>query len=478
MRASRSTSLILSCLLFLSLAPLGFGEGSGPAARRLPAELTGRWSGTLLVPRPAESGGGEQKETFTLRILPEGFGLVDFPDRNMFGFPASPLDYEGGRLRFGLGHGASALDFDGALRSGASDMGGSVSQGRVEGTWSLSRDPEPKGYGSALEIPAKGGPLRGSLVTPASPRPLPLVILVAGSGQTDRDGNNYQIPGRNDSLRLLSAALAERGLASFRYDRRGVGESLALAPSESTLRFDDEIGDLRTILSVLGADPRFSRIVLVGHSQGALVAASLLASAEGLPEGMRSRLSLVVLASGAASARDAFEKAIAQAPADQREIGKEILAVILAGKLWPDPPPYYADYFRPSFQPYLSGWLKRSLKELLPLTKVPLLLVQGDRDMQVELGDFLGLAQARPDAAAAVIPDMNHVLKSVPDAVEENFASFSRPDFPVAQGLVDAIVDFALGAALPADLPRVDGGILPSSGGGLLPSSGQSATAP
>jgi hypothetical protein len=87
-----------------------------------------------------------------------------------------------------------------------------------------------------------------------------LAIFVPGSGSTDRDGNNYQVPGTNDSTLQLALALASRGIASFRYDKRGVGESWALAPDESRLSFDDYIEDLRAILARLAKEPGFSGI--------------------------------------------------------------------------------------------------------------------------------------------------------------------------------------------------------------------------
>jgi len=477
---------LISMACFLGGDPAMLGAQSstgsqattGPASMvRLSEALVGRWQGSLDVPRPDLGQGREQSEAFSLRILPEGFVLVDFPERNIFGFPAMPVTVRKGHFSFDLGAGKGLVHLEGgatASSGGKASLAGIVSQGGVDGTWRLFRSERSPGYGRELDIAVPGGSLRGSLVLPQALAKCPLAILVSGSGRTDRDGNNYQVPGRNDSFLMLSAALSERGVASYRYDRRGVGESLALAPEESSLRFGDEVADLGAAVARLAADPRFSSIVLVGHSDGALVAASLLATSDRGIAAVRDRTGLAVLASGAQSALETFQKAIAAAPEAERAEGEAILNTILAGGTWPHPSPYYADFFRPSFQAYLTGWLNRDLKDLLPKVGARLLLVQGDRDMQVELHDFMGLAAVRSDAPALIIPDMNHVLKSVPDEVDANISSFSKPGFPVAEGLVAALVAFAEGKNPPSDLVRVDGGAtLPSKATGSIPTDGE-----
>lgn len=448
---------LLLVLFAIVLLGLRAAADSAPAGE---APWAGRWTGSLVVPRPGQA---EQTEALSLRLLPEGFVLVDFPDRRIYGFPVRAGRLSSETVLFDLGGGAGALHFEGRLSVDRGPvLSGRVVQGGVEGSWSLAKEGPGSGSGEAWELARKGGYLRGSLLVPAASGPRPLVVLVAGSGQTDRDGNNYQVPGRNDSLLLLARALAAEGVASLRYDRRGVGESIGLAAEESTLRFEDEVADLGAVLDAAARDGRFSSIVVAGHSDGALAAADLLAARDYVPPGKYR--GLAVLASGSTSALETFRKAIEGAPATERGEGEAILAALLAGGSWPKPSSYYADFFRPSFQPYLRGWLRASLKELLPAVKGSLLLVQGDRDMQVELQDFLGLAAARPEARALVLPGMNHVLKRVPAEVEANFASFSDPSYPVDPDLVASLAAFARGEPSPAGLPRVDGG-RPGSGG-------------
>src|SRR5690606_33195516 len=128
-------------------------------------------------------------------------------------------------------------------------------------------------YAVTLEV--LGGRLHGSLLMPKTEQPLPVALLIAGSGPTDRNGNNPM--GRNNSLKPLAQGLAGQGVASLRYDKRGVGEGLALAPDERELSVETYVADAAAWVRKLQEDPRFASVILIGHSEGALVA-SLVAA--------------------------------------------------------------------------------------------------------------------------------------------------------------------------------------------------------
>src|SRR5690606_11236335 len=107
---------------------------------------------------------------------------------------------------------------------------------------------------------------------PAGGAPSPVVLIIAGSGPTDRDGNSPLLPGQNNSLRLLAEGLAQRGIATLRYDKRGIAESANAELREADLRFNTYVDDAAALLSRLHDDARFSRVSVVGHSEGALIA--------------------------------------------------------------------------------------------------------------------------------------------------------------------------------------------------------------
>jgi len=447
---------LLALVLALALLPLTALGAQAPS--RSPAPL--RLEGELRVPTP---GGGTQDETLALRILPEGYGLVDLAGRSILGFPVLPLSWNGQLLAFSMGEGAGRVDFSGRTVEGGR-VEGKVSQGQVEGSFVLAPAVDRGEGGAETGIEVPGGVIRGSLLLPEGKGPWPLLILVSGAGSADRNGNNYQVPGRNDSLLALARALAADGVASFRYDKRGTGESLALAPDESVLRFDDYLDDLRRLVALFSRDGRFGLLSVAGTGEGALVAAAALR------DDPKARVAL--LCAGAKSALDSFREAIEAAPAELKEEGRAILASVLSGKPWPEPSTYFADFFRPSFQAYLGSWLHLELKTLLPAFRGELLLVQGDRDMQVELADFLGLAVLRPTSPALVAAGMNHVLKEVPPEVDLNLASFSDPSYPVSGELVEALSAFARGGTPPPGIARADGGRLPGGGGAPEPAPG------
>ncbi|MEA5389934.1 alpha/beta fold hydrolase [Cyanobium gracile UHCC 0139] len=114
------------------------------------------------------------------------------------------------------------------------------------------------------------GTLYGTQIFPTSHLPTPVVLIIAGSGPTDRNGNG-PLAGENNSLKQLAEGLADHGIASIRYDKRGIGESSAAGPEEVDLRFDTYADDAALWIQRLQLDPRFSSVTVIGHSEGSLI---------------------------------------------------------------------------------------------------------------------------------------------------------------------------------------------------------------
>jgi predicted alpha/beta hydrolase len=121
-----------------------------------------------------------------------------------------------------------------------------------------------------VHITTSTGTLYGTQIIPTSNVPEPVVLIIAGSGPTDRDGNN-PLGGPNNSLKLLAEGLAGHGIASIRYDKRGIGESSAAGTKEVDLRFDTYVEDAALWIQQLQADSRFSSVTVIGHSEGSLI---------------------------------------------------------------------------------------------------------------------------------------------------------------------------------------------------------------
>lgn len=278
------------------------------------------------------------------------------------------------------------------------------------------------------------GKLAGTLELPAAAGKVPVALIIAGSGPTDRDGNTAGM-GHNDSLKMLAAALADAGIASVRYDKRGIAASASAAPSESDLRFDMYVDDAAAWLDKLKSDRRFSSVMVIGHSEGSLI---------GMIAAQRAGAAAFVSISGAAeSATAILRKQLAgKLPPDLAAENERILASLERGETASAVPPAFAAFYRPSVQPYLISWLKYVPAERIATLKMPVLIVQGTTDIQVGLEQAQALRAAAPGAELAIIPGMNHVLKLVPADMKQQVASYTDPALPIAPELVAKVVKF------------------------------------
>ena len=129
-----------------------------------------------------------------------------------------------------------------------------------------------------ISLETATGELFGTLLLPKSATPVPVVLIIAGSGPTDRDGNNFD-GGRNDSLKRLAVILAKHNIASVRYDKRGVAASKPATPDERDLSIEKYVADAAGWGQKLKADPRLGKLIVLGHSEGALVASTSSMSA-------------------------------------------------------------------------------------------------------------------------------------------------------------------------------------------------------
>jgi pimeloyl-ACP methyl ester carboxylesterase len=282
------------------------------------------------------------------------------------------------------------------------------------------------------------GKIAGTLLVPAATGRMPLVVIIAGSGPTDRNGNSPLLPGGNNSLKLLAEGLAERGIASLRYDKRGVAASATAMVSEANLRFDMYADDAAGWIRRLRSDARFSTITVVGHSEGSLL--GMLATQRGAADGYVS-----IAGAGRAADKVLREQLGKQLPPDLLSFSNKALDALLAGRTVDSVPPPLASLFRPSVQPYMISWLRVDPQVEITRLGVPALIVQGTLDAQVSVGDAQLLAKAEPKAKLLVIDGMNHVFKRAGADQAAQLASYSDPNLPVAPELIDGIATFVKG---------------------------------
>jgi alpha-beta hydrolase superfamily lysophospholipase len=287
-----------------------------------------------------------------------------------------------------------------------------------------------------VSLDVGGGTVYGTELTPDGVKgKVPVVLLHSGSGPTDRDGNNPMLPGPNDSLRMVAEALAQRGIASVRYDKRGIGSSALPVWKEKDMRLDDYIDDASAWLRKLRADQRFSRVVMAGHSEGAQIAAK--ACKQGGADAC-------VLIAGAGHTiddilRDQLKPKLPPALFDENE---RILVSLKQGKTVDKVPPALMTLYHPSVQPYLISSLQHDPRTAIAALAMPVLILQGSSDIQVQPSEAEALAAAAPRAKLVLVEGMNHLLKMVGEDEALQQKSYGSPELPVAPQLIDALSSF------------------------------------
>jgi pimeloyl-ACP methyl ester carboxylesterase len=287
---------------------------------------------------------------------------------------------------------------------------------------------------SADSLRVPGGILYGTLAIPPSKEPVPVVLIIAGSGATDRDGNS---PGLKMNIyRMLADSLLRHGIASLRYDKRGVGQSVHAMRSEADVTFITGIDDAVAWLRSLKTDRRFSVVVVLGHSEGSLV--GMMAAKEGNADGY-------ISVSGAGEPIDKIlNKQLRQQAPQLAEKAAILLDSLSKGFTVQEPGGTLNGLFRASVQPYMISWIKLDpLQEIKKLT-IPILILQGRTDIQVSVEDAEGLKTASPAATLVLIDSMSHILKQGPADKQKNMATYFMPNLPLKPELVGAIDDFVL----------------------------------
>jgi pimeloyl-ACP methyl ester carboxylesterase len=282
-----------------------------------------------------------------------------------------------------------------------------------------------------LSVSRGGVVLRGSAWLPSSARAgVPVVLMIAGSGPTDRDGNS-PLGVHSDTYRMVASELAARGVASVRYDKRSTGASGRDSAPEA-LVLADFVDDALAWIQLIRKQPEFGKLTLLGHSEGGLIAAL---AAERAPVD-----ALVLLASPGRPLGTLVRSQLArQAPPPLLGDYDRITRALRAKQPIDPVPEPLAGLFNPGARNFFASAM--DLEPAAELKKVRtgrLTIVQGSTDLQISTEDAKSLAAARPDGHLTLIPDMNHVLKSETSLAGPQL-SYADPSRPLAPGLVDAV---------------------------------------
>ena len=287
----------------------------------------------------------------------------------------------------------------------------------------------------AATLATPTGDVHGTLMVPLPLDCAPVALIIAGSGPTDRDGNSKLLPGLNNSLKMLAQSLAEAGIASVRYDKRGIAGSARAMSSEAQLRFETYTGDAAAWVRQLKREGRYASVTVIGHSEGSLI--GMIAAREAAADGY------VSVSGPAEGASTLLRRQLdSKLPPELAQANDKILSALERGRRPKALPPQLQAIYRPSVQPYLMSWFKYLPAREIARLRMPSLIVQGTTDIQVGAAQAELLKKGLPAAQLALIPGMNHVLKMVPADGPQQMASYSNPALPLAPALSEAVTGF------------------------------------
>jgi uncharacterized protein len=286
-----------------------------------------------------------------------------------------------------------------------------------------------------IELKTESGVIKGTLMLPDASGPYPVVLVISGSGPTDRDGNS-SIPGiKNDSLKLLAEGLASKGIGTLRFDKRGIAESAKALAKEDDIRFETYIDDTVQWGKQLQKDKRVKSLVILGHSEGSLI--GMVACQKLDAKGFVS-----ISGAGRPAADLLLEQLEPKVPPAVFGEVKSIVEQLKNGKTVENVPPYLNSLFRPSVQPYIISWFKYDPTVEIGRLKVPTLIVQGTTDIQASVDDAKLLDKSCKHGQLILIDGMNHIFKKVPADQAQQIKSYGDPSLPIVSELIERIVAF------------------------------------
>ena len=273
--------------------------------------------------------------------------------------------------------------------------------------------------------------INGELIE-VNPNYSDLVIIVAGSGPTDMNGNNKLY--ENNSYKMLAEALKEKEISSYRYDKRGVGKSLGKISSENEIKFYDYVRDLIEIISHFKKLDKFKNITIIGHSEGSLV--GMLACQKINVEGY------ISIAGPAKTILKTLKRQLSFQPSFIQSMSQPILEKLENSELVDSIPPLLMSIFRPSIQSYLIDWDAYDPVKEISKIDIPILIIQGTTDIQVEVEDAIMLNNSSEGSKLQIIEGMNHVFRQASDNRLLNLQTYGNPELPIDNNMVNIISEF------------------------------------
>jgi len=272
--------------------------------------------------------------------------------------------------------------------------------------------------------------IEGTLLLPKAIEKPNLIIIIAGSGPTDRDGNqNFMM---SNSLKKLAEGLTAKNIATFRYDKRIV-KQIKVGNIDKNILFDDFVADAKSVLAYFKNLKHYNNIYIAGHSQGSLVG---MLAAQDQADGFIS-----IAGAGQTIDKVIIEQVEKTAPMFLKDT-KRIFKVLKSGKNTTDFPPALASIFNKEVQPFIANWMSYNPQVVLKTLDMPILIINGTKDLQVSEAEAQLLKVAVPAAALKIVDNMNHVLVPIEGDRLENSKSYNEKSRALASELIESIVEF------------------------------------
>lgn len=281
-----------------------------------------------------------------------------------------------------------------------------------------------------ITLQTKNGDIYGTLTTPKEFSKIPVALIIAGSGPTDRNGNNPYM--KNNSLQKLAYELSKKGIATLRYDKRGIAGSVKAGINEFDLRFENYIKDAKEWIQLLKQDLRFSEVIVIGHSEGSLIGMVAATAAD----------KYISVAGAGQSADKILKEQLGKQPQIVKDLSFPIIDSLRNGLAVKNVPQMLSALFRPSVQPYIMSWFKYDPEVLIKQLTIPTLIIQGTNDIQISVEDAKRLSSANPKVRLVLINNMNHIFRIVEGDRQANMVTYSNESLPIAEELVTSIADF------------------------------------
>ena len=272
--------------------------------------------------------------------------------------------------------------------------------------------------------------INGTLLLPTDVVKPNLAIIIAGSGPTDRDGNQNFL--KTNNLKKLAVDLTKQNIATFRYDKRIV-KQIRKGNVDKNMMFDDFVTDAVSVIDYFKNTDKYNKIYVIGHSQGSLI--GLLAA--------KDRADGFISLAGAGQSIDEVitEQVIKTAPMFKDDTIR-VFDVLKEGRTTKDFPIALSSIFNLDVQPFISNWMKYNPQNEIAKLEIPVLIINGTKDLQVSEAEAKLLHEAAESSTIKIMENMNHVLVTIEGDDLENSKSYNEPGRKLAEGLIDELVKF------------------------------------